>query len=1221
MNVTNYLAIAVVLVALCWVAAESHGAQPGKTSADEGALTLAHNTNVTILNRDKLFVLDGRWHFKADPQDAGEAKGWYRDGIRDRTCRVPSTWQIAFEDLRDYTGTGWFEREFTVASKHRGRRIAAVFCGVNYYAKVWINGQLAGQHEGGYIPFDVDLTRFVRFDEPNTITVKVTDPKHQLENPVGYQQIEFERMSGIWRQVWIETTGPTYVSDIYVAPDIDASLARVQVEVNAPPQAQQQTLGLDMRVSAEQAGEFVAEKRVVFAASGKPSRVTIVAEIPIKNPQLWTPATPHLYTLTAKLTDGKTVVDSASRDFGMRKIDTHDVHIRLNNRPIFLRGAIDAGDVPDKNVNLPNYHAPTDEEIKRQVQTAKRLGFNVIRKHLIIDDHRYFDWADRLGLLVYGEPPYYWSITEKSRARWREQVAGWVRRDRSHPSVAFWALFNAASGLEPMPLVGGIGPKYVGDRPTHEEQARIVREARAMVKGLDPTRPVLDTSGGKPFDTEIVALMRYGYSGPHAYRKARAHHPALRADTAPGSPNQPEAVRRRRPLICGELGGYVFFPDMEKFKRQWNGQTPWPIVRPAGLGWGNFRAMGEGYAERFYEWGLDEAYGSFARFAEQHDWAAFRDLKFETEQLRKSPDVTGHLFTLYNSVGPFVHGLVDYDGSLRPFSQELAELQTPDLLILDWNKLNFWPGEEFRAGVSLSHYSQRDIDECVVKWTLAGIDEVDIAGELTGISMEHVGVKQIGNIAFVVPRVAESTRLRLVAELYRGDERISRNYTDLYVYPQSLKRPGKQRKLNVVTSPARKAGAYAIGDTTGLVRISSVPVAIGDRITFIADPINHGGNDTQTLHARITARDPKKVWDVSEQWTTDPAQNTETSTWSKRWIEKPPDVTVRDGKYTLMTRNSFCDSLWNIGEVPPRFWNVGTDRGPFTWKNESKGEVGIAGPTGVRVPPGAVVWNPVNIGAKRYLAIHSWLSPIDEQVDVEFQATLLQASGDGVRFFIEHNDSQRTLADVTPHVKAEAGEKTLPWISEGYEQHAGIDPSLPVAVATVFDDSIDKYLAEGGTVLLLVNDNKQLPPDLGLTVGGVGYALAAKDHFWGYINSSTRLFEDIPNENPLGWNFCNVLTSQKAIAGLDAAYKRDILVGAYSEWLRTAIRSPERTAHGSITSLVVQFRYKQGRIVMTTLDLLSHLRTDPVARIMFHDLVEYCHTDFQPTTTLPLGAR
>jgi len=241
------------------------------------------------------------------------------------------------------------------------------------------------------------------------------------------------------------------------------------------------------------------------------------------------------------------------------------------------------------------------------------------------------------------------------------------------------------------------------------------------------------------------------------------------------------------------------------------------------------------------------------------------------------------------------------------------------------------------------------------------------------------------------------------------------------------------------------------------------------------------------------------------------------------------------------------------------------------------------------------------------------LSPLDGFVDIEFQSTLLQASGDGVRFFIEKNDSASTLADVILQEKI----SHQPLDIDGYEQHLGLDSQISVALATRWDTELEAFLNRGGTVLFFLSDNSQIPTELGLTVGSVGYALAAKDHFWSFIHPGHDLFQRIPHSNPLGWNFCNVLLSHQAIAGLDVTHRDDILVGAYAEWLRTVIRSPERSVHGSVTGMVVQFRYKKGRVVITTLDLLSHLGTDPVATLMLHDLVEYCHTGFQPSLRLP----
>ncbi len=401
-----------------------------------------------------------------------------------------------------------------------------------------------------------------------------------------------------------------------------------------------------------------------------------------------------------------------------------------------------------------------------------------------------------------------------------------------------------------------------------------------------------------------------------------------------------------------------------------------------------------------------------------------------------------------------------------------------------------------------------------------------------------------------------------------------------------------------------------------MVRLKKVPVSIDDRINFLVDPRSNGGGDTLTLHARITqSNDPARVWDVARDWSTDPKQNGETSRWSRRWIEKPKDPTERDGKYKLLTRNGFFDRVWNIGDGPPQFWTVARDRGPFTWKNDTKGIIGISGPGGVEVPAGKVVWNPVNIGSELYMAIHSWLSPINGHVEIEFQSTLMQAGGDGVRLFIEKNNSRQTLADIYLPEIIGSNIKML----AGHRVHNGVDPRVRVTLASEFSDAVRLHVAEGGTALLFVTRSNQLPGSSGLTVGTPGYGLGDGRQGSAYVNPASGLFKDLVFENPLGWTFHRVLEPFQAIGGLSPDSRDDLLIGGYSEWLRSRIKSPGGAVVGELNGLVAQFRYKDGRLVITTLDLLSNLQADPVATIMFHDLVEYCHTDFQPTTVLRIG--
>ena len=156
--------VAVLSVILC--SADSSGQQPNRAANADVTVAAAEPPSpyFSVLKSRVRQSLDGQWRFRFDAGDTGETKGWFRTGVRDRICQVPGSWQAVFEDLNSTVGTAWYEREFRLDARFRNRRIAVVFCGANYYARVWVNGQLAGEHEGGQLPFAVDITRLARFD-------------------------------------------------------------------------------------------------------------------------------------------------------------------------------------------------------------------------------------------------------------------------------------------------------------------------------------------------------------------------------------------------------------------------------------------------------------------------------------------------------------------------------------------------------------------------------------------------------------------------------------------------------------------------------------------------------------------------------------------------------------------------------------------------------------------------------------------------------------------------------------------------------------------------------------------------------------------------------------------------------------------------------------------------------------------------------------------------
>jgi hypothetical protein len=947
-------------------------------------LPFVANSWGAVLERHIVAPLNGDWHFKADPQNVGETEGWYQPGkIRDRTIVVPSSWEVIFGDLRTYNHSAWYERNFLVPANVKGRRIAAVFMGVNWSAKVWVNGRLAGEHENGYTPFTVDLSGFVKFGKQNTITVKATNFDDDSLLPYD-SEMAFVRMGGIWRDAWVEESGRTYVSDIHVIPNIDVSTARVRAWVSSAGVKNRADLKLKVTITSPD-GKAFSTVEPVSAESGEQPNVDSV--ISIQNPILWDVDHPNLYTLTGSVLDHGRAIDIASTHFGMRKIDTQGVYIRLNNNPIYLRGGLDFVDYPNRNLYLNPYHPWTDEEIKAEILRWKQMGFNFIRKYGI-EDSRYMDWCDRLGMLIMDEAPFYNKLTDETQRRWDQMFRGLILRDRNHPSVIIWDLFNES---------GGFGGKI-----------ELLNKYYDLAKSLDPSRLVIDNSGGLMWIqdtntqgnhpiTDIDDMHYYNGEGPEWYPRSRDY---LQSMMAHG-----------KPLMFTEMLALTFLPDMDKIRQGNGGQVPWWFFLPyiPGSNKENKNLSSVGYEEAFHEWKLDRIFGDFSGFVKAHDWRDFSVLKYELEQTRKSPDMGGYVWTQMNQQpgqGP-VGILGDFGfGDPWVFAPEMAMVNSPDLVFVDWSKVNFWTGDTFRADVIFSHFSSKPITDAVLKWS---VNDLNLRGEIRGVSAEQVGVQRIGQIAFSVPGLKQSVKAKLEISLEKGNETLSKNYMYFQVVPKEYIKTAEKQPINVYMPEKR---------------------ALGD--------------DLLMASARL----------------------------------------------------SFA----------------------------------------------------------------------------------------------------------------------------GYQVHSGLDPKVPVAIATAFDDKTDEYLAKGGTVLLFPSDLHQVKQRLGLTIGENVY-YAGQAGWPVFIDKSFGLFSRIPYENPIAWPFYLVY-SRNAIAGLTPDSIPDIIAAGYGPWfLHTQIPSGDsgsKVTEGAVNPCIAQFKYKNGRIVLTTFRVLENFVEDPVATVMLHDLIGYVSTPFQPRMSLPL---
>jgi beta-galactosidase/beta-glucuronidase len=342
--------------------------------------------------------LDGEWGFRflgdaAFGSDA-DAPAW-------RACVVPGPWQAQFADLRERNGRALYRRTFDLPADWVGSALYLRFGAVGYHARVRVNGRVAVEHEGGYLPFEADIGGLARLGR-NEISVEVTAPTDNrdlypefplAEIPFG-KQSWYGPLGGIWQSVTLERRSADHVRAVQVLPELADGRLELSVALARPVAADHE---LRLEVEGPGGGTVVASRTVAVPAGAQLATTTLV----VAAPRPWSPAEPSLYRLVATLRDGDgSVLDTVAETFGFRTVEARDGRIYLNGEPLYLRGALDQDYYPD-GICTP----PSEAFLEDQFRKAKALGLNCLRCHIKVPDPRYYAVADRVGMLVWAELP------------------------------------------------------------------------------------------------------------------------------------------------------------------------------------------------------------------------------------------------------------------------------------------------------------------------------------------------------------------------------------------------------------------------------------------------------------------------------------------------------------------------------------------------------------------------------------------------------------------------------------------------------------------------------------------------------------------------------------------------------------------------------------------------------------------------------------------------
>ena len=520
--------------------------------------------------------LNGTWEFAFDPDDIGEQNGWFASKSTTDSVwtqiQVPYPWESLAAwgeeeqaDNENYLSKnayltpeevtcggierggnyreaprhtiGWYRKTVSVPETWRKKRTILTFGAVDWHAKVWVNGVCIGEHENGYLPFELDITDALTPGEPAIIVVRAYDAQDHSEQLAGKQIGWYERTSGIWQTVYLEPRNATHIKACYITPDIDNSTATLDITIDGEVTAGT-TLNWECVSPVEATGSILSGS--IAAETSIKTRV----DIPEEHLHLWDVDTPYLYNVTLTLTSGESVIDRVFTYFGMRKVSIAKApnadyqYIYLNNRPVYLLGALNQSFNPEGV-----YTFLTDEAIRTDIERAKEFGFNFLRLHIKVDEPRLYYWADKLGMLFMCDIPNFGDYTEKAQARFEETLRGTVARDYNHPSIISWCNFNETWGL------GGREYKEMHDRQEW------VREMYYLAQSLDSTRLIEDNSPClyDHVETEINSWHFY----INDYEDAKKHIANVVAETYPGSTFNYVGgnVQSDAPLINSEYGG------------------------------------------------------------------------------------------------------------------------------------------------------------------------------------------------------------------------------------------------------------------------------------------------------------------------------------------------------------------------------------------------------------------------------------------------------------------------------------------------------------------------------------------------------------------------------------------------------------------------------------------------------------------------------------------
>ena len=580
----------------------------------------------------EVLSLNGTWEIIFDENNMGRGDHWMNSEIFDsqkqiEPIQVPSAWELI---KKDYEGVAFYRKSFIVPNHWEGKIIRIQFDAVNYLSEIWINDQAVGYHEGGFTPFEFRIDKMIKVGGANDIIIRVVGPiilsDKEIDGVKGMQTPQWRGgiNGGIWQPVRLVTSGDIHLEDVFLQTHLSESSVSLEASIE---QSSINSQFCNAEITIYEGDKVV--KRIDQDFKLRPGTTSKKWKLNVPSPLLWSPGFPNLYTAKVIIKQSGIVSDQWETNFGFREFTIKNQDFYLNGERIYIKATFFEGLYPN-GIAFPD----SEEMIRKEIQLAKDAGFNMIRPWRHPPPSIWLNLADEMGILVVGSPALECMTLPIATPYLSNQVENEIResilRDRNRTCIVQWELFNELH------------------RPVLKQ---LMRPMALLARNLDPTRLILDESGGWAFGANMYLPREYepmkfndihNYPGPFINQEQYDGYLSIGMTDQQKNVMEFSGSTPGRNVVPGLMSfvselGYGSLPDLtinnKLFKEEGNSLTP---------AYRYHKRIHRQQKQVIFESGFNEMYPNMQQFYLDQQEIHGNSNKRMIEAVRSNPNIKGY---------------------------------------------------------------------------------------------------------------------------------------------------------------------------------------------------------------------------------------------------------------------------------------------------------------------------------------------------------------------------------------------------------------------------------------------------------------------------------------------------------------------------------------------------------------------------------------------------